>query len=208
MRSDLCHPAIEGSAHERKSGPPRVLLFRSSGPPASALGQCADPRARRRQASTRRLTPRRSTMRSSSRPTASSPRSAAAATCKFPSDARVIDCTGKTVVAGFWNSHVHFTQAVWKNAGTRRPRRWSAYAGHADPMGLHHRMGSRLRPASYLAVARASTPARSRVPTFCLPAASSPRTAIPSICRPRWKFPKRRRRMKRRNGAQFHRNGP
>ena len=34
------------------------------------------------------------------------------------SDARVIDCTGKTVVAGFWNSHVHFTQAVWKNAGT------------------------------------------------------------------------------------------
>jgi len=36
---------------------------------------------------------------------------------QLPSDARVIDCTGKTVVAGFWNSHVHFTQAVWKNAG-------------------------------------------------------------------------------------------
>jgi imidazolonepropionase-like amidohydrolase len=35
-----------------------------------------------------------------------------------PSDARVIDCTGKTVVAGFWNSHVHFTEAVWKNAGS------------------------------------------------------------------------------------------
>ena len=69
-------------------------------------------------ASTLRLTPRRSTTPSSSRPTASSPRSAAAATCKFRSDARVIDCTGKTVVAGFWNSHVHFTQAVWKNAGT------------------------------------------------------------------------------------------
>jgi imidazolonepropionase-like amidohydrolase len=31
-------------------------------------------------------------------------------------DARVIDCAGKTVVAGFWNSHVHFTQAVWRNA--------------------------------------------------------------------------------------------
>jgi imidazolonepropionase-like amidohydrolase len=31
-------------------------------------------------------------------------------------DARVIDCTGKTVVAGFWNSHVHFTPAAWKNA--------------------------------------------------------------------------------------------
>ena len=35
-----------------------------------------------------------------------------------PQDARVIDCTGKTVVAGFWNSHVHFSQAVWKNAGS------------------------------------------------------------------------------------------
>jgi imidazolonepropionase-like amidohydrolase len=35
-----------------------------------------------------------------------------------PQDARVIDCTGKTVVAGFWNSHVHFTQAVWKNAAS------------------------------------------------------------------------------------------
>lgn len=36
----------------------------------------------------------------------------------IPSDARVIDCTGKTVVAGFWNSHVHFTEAVWRNAGS------------------------------------------------------------------------------------------
>src|SRR5258708_16690897 len=35
---------------------------------------------------------------------------------QIPSDARVIDCAGKTVVAGFWNSHVHFTEAVWKNA--------------------------------------------------------------------------------------------
>ena len=37
---------------------------------------------------------------------------------QIPSDARVIDCSGKTVVAGLWNSHVHFTQAVWKNAGS------------------------------------------------------------------------------------------
>jgi imidazolonepropionase-like amidohydrolase len=35
-----------------------------------------------------------------------------------PQDARVIDCAGKTVVAGFWNSHVHFDEAVWKNAGS------------------------------------------------------------------------------------------
>jgi imidazolonepropionase-like amidohydrolase len=37
---------------------------------------------------------------------------------QIPSDARTIDCTGKTVVAGFWNSHVHFTEAVWNNAGS------------------------------------------------------------------------------------------
>ncbi|MBV9532116.1 MAG: hypothetical protein JO283_13875, partial [Bradyrhizobium sp.] len=37
---------------------------------------------------------------------------------RTPNDARLIDCAGKTVVAGFWNSHVHFTQAVWRHAGT------------------------------------------------------------------------------------------
>lgn len=37
---------------------------------------------------------------------------------QVPSDASVIDCTGKTVVAGFWNSHVHFTEPVWRNAGS------------------------------------------------------------------------------------------
>jgi imidazolonepropionase-like amidohydrolase len=36
----------------------------------------------------------------------------------IPNDARVIDCTGRTVVAGFWNSHVHFTQAAWKDAAS------------------------------------------------------------------------------------------
>ncbi|MCA6117168.1 amidohydrolase family protein [Bradyrhizobium sp. WSM 1738] len=37
---------------------------------------------------------------------------------QIPPDARVIDCSGKTIVAGFWNSHVHFTEAVWKDAGS------------------------------------------------------------------------------------------
>jgi imidazolonepropionase-like amidohydrolase len=44
-----------------------------------------------------------------------------------PPDARVIDCAGKTVVAGFWNNHVHFTQAVWKNAAS----------GPAAPLTAH-----------------------------------------------------------------------
>jgi len=39
-------------------------------------------------------------------------------TVQVPNDARVIDCAGKTVVAGFWNSHVHFTGPLWINAMT------------------------------------------------------------------------------------------
>jgi imidazolonepropionase-like amidohydrolase len=35
---------------------------------------------------------------------------------KIPKDARVIDCPGKTIVAGFWNSHIHLTEAVWNDA--------------------------------------------------------------------------------------------
>jgi imidazolonepropionase-like amidohydrolase len=34
----------------------------------------------------------------------------------LPKDGRLIDCAGKTVVAGFWNSHIHFTEPVWRNA--------------------------------------------------------------------------------------------
>lgn len=35
---------------------------------------------------------------------------------KIPNTVRVIDCTGKTLVAGFWNSHVHFTDNTWLDA--------------------------------------------------------------------------------------------
>ncbi len=33
-----------------------------------------------------------------------------------PAD-RVIDAAGKTVTAGLWNCHVHFTEPKWSNAG-------------------------------------------------------------------------------------------
>ncbi|HZP22542.1 MAG TPA: amidohydrolase family protein [Terriglobales bacterium] len=35
---------------------------------------------------------------------------------KVPKSAEVIDCKNKVIVAGFWNSHVHFTEDAWKNA--------------------------------------------------------------------------------------------
>jgi imidazolonepropionase-like amidohydrolase len=34
---------------------------------------------------------------------------------KIPSSARVIDCSGKVITAGFWNSHVHF-ETGWEKA--------------------------------------------------------------------------------------------
>jgi imidazolonepropionase-like amidohydrolase len=36
----------------------------------------------------------------------------------IPKGTRIIDCSGKTVVAGFWNSHVHFIEANWNNPAT------------------------------------------------------------------------------------------
>jgi imidazolonepropionase-like amidohydrolase len=39
----------------------------------------------------------------------------AGAHLKFPASAQVLDCKGKTIVAGFWNSHVHF-ETGWDDA--------------------------------------------------------------------------------------------
>lgn len=36
---------------------------------------------------------------------------------RVPAGAKAIDCTGKTIIAGLWNSHVHFTELKWMNAG-------------------------------------------------------------------------------------------
>jgi hypothetical protein len=30
----------------------------------------------------------------------------------------VLDCSGLTITAGFWNSHVHFFERKWANAAT------------------------------------------------------------------------------------------
>jgi imidazolonepropionase-like amidohydrolase len=45
---------------------------------------------------------------------------------RVPGDATVIDCTGGTVTAGFWNSHVHFTQPVWNEGATAPAERLAA----------------------------------------------------------------------------------
>jgi imidazolonepropionase-like amidohydrolase len=37
---------------------------------------------------------------------------------RVPPAARVIDCSGLSITAGFWNSHVHFFERKWANAAT------------------------------------------------------------------------------------------
>src|SRR6478735_8767432 len=44
-----------------------------------------------------------------------------------PADARIVPCDGCVVTAGFWNTHVHFTEpkwsmAQWKSAATLNPQ--------------------------------------------------------------------------------------
>jgi imidazolonepropionase-like amidohydrolase len=38
---------------------------------------------------------------------------------RIPAGAKVLDCSGRTVTAGFQNSHVHFTEAKWNNAANQ-----------------------------------------------------------------------------------------
>ena len=40
---------------------------------------------------------------------------------KVPKELPFIDCGGKVITAGFWNSHVHFTEPVWDTAETAPP---------------------------------------------------------------------------------------
>jgi imidazolonepropionase-like amidohydrolase len=38
------------------------------------------------------------------------------AAVQIPGDVETIDCSGLTITAGFWNSHVHFFERKWTNA--------------------------------------------------------------------------------------------
>src|SRR5262245_58914464 len=40
----------------------------------------------------------------------------AAALVEIPHGAQTFDCSGLTITAGFWNSHVHFTERKWADA--------------------------------------------------------------------------------------------
>ena len=81
-----------------------------------------------RQAVSHRLTPRRFRRPWFWRPAASSPRSAAAAKSKSPRMRGSSIAPERRVVAGFWNSHVHFTEGPCaKTRPVHRQRRWTEH---------------------------------------------------------------------------------
>ncbi|HEY5678368.1 MAG TPA: amidohydrolase family protein, partial [Myxococcales bacterium] len=47
---------------------------------------------------------------------------AAVGTANVPDGARILDCSGCAITAGFWNSHVHFFERKWADAGTNPAR--------------------------------------------------------------------------------------
>ena len=70
------------------------------------------------------------------------------ASAPAPAADRVIDAAGKTVTAGLWNCHVHFTEPKWaKRRRAARGRLDTAAPGHGDEPRLHlggrHRIGPR-----------------------------------------------------------------
>jgi imidazolonepropionase-like amidohydrolase len=50
---------------------------------------------------------------------------------QVPQNARVIDCSGRSLTAGFWNSHVHFTEPIWGQAASAPAE---ALTGHMQEM--------------------------------------------------------------------------
>jgi imidazolonepropionase-like amidohydrolase len=40
---------------------------------------------------------------------------------EIPQNTNFLDCSGRTITAGFWNSHVHFMERKWANASTIPP---------------------------------------------------------------------------------------
>ena len=52
-----------------------------------------------------------------------------------PHEAKILDCSGKVAVAGFWNSHVHFTEPHWAGADTLAA---PVLSGHLREMFLQY----------------------------------------------------------------------
>jgi imidazolonepropionase-like amidohydrolase len=72
-----------------------------------------------------------------------------------PSGATTLDCAGATVSAGFWNSHVHFTQPVWNDASSAPAARLAgALRAMLTSRGFVHVVDTGSYPANTVALRR------------------------------------------------------
>ncbi len=72
-----------------------------------------------------------------------------------PAGATVVDCAGATVMAGFWNSHVHFLEPEWQDAAhAPADRLTAAFAGMLTRYGFVHVVDLSSRPDNTLALRR------------------------------------------------------
>ncbi len=111
---------------------------------------------------------------------------------KVPASVQVIDCTGKVIVAGFWNSHVHF-ETGWQGIAQvpavqvdTHMREMLTRWGFTTVWDL----GS--DPNNTLALRRRGIPGKSSGRRFSWREISFLRTATPSTCQLKCSCPRLR----------------
>ena len=68
------------------------------------------------------------------------------ANLRTPKDIQTISCAGCTVLAGFWNAHVHFMEPKWNNAANQPAEKFDRTDERdAHAFGLHDSRGYRFR---------------------------------------------------------------
>ena len=92
-----------------------------------------------------------------------------------------IDCTGKTSSPASGTATSISRKPYGRTPAPRRPLRSRAYAGDADAMGFHHRMGPRLRPQRTLPLRRRVNAGEILGPNILLVGSIFPRAAVPPI---------------------------
>lgn len=103
----------------------------------------------------------------------------------------VINCNGRIVTAGFWNSHVHFTEDVWKNAADADPAQLKE---HIQAMLTRWGFTTVFDTASFIANTNAlrGFVNRGKIPgprIFTVGEPLYPKNGIPVYVGPEWQIP-------------------
>jgi imidazolonepropionase-like amidohydrolase len=110
---------------------------------------------------------------------------------RFVRAVTVIDCKGMVITAGFWNSHVHFTEDVWKNAAHGNP---ATLEQHMQQMLTQWGFTTVFDTASFIANTNAlrARVNKGEVPgprIFTVGEPLYPKDGIPVYLGPEWRIP-------------------